>query len=182
MEVFQGNYKIYQSVMCLSGLWPYDNSILTRIHRVAFTLVLLGCMVTQVMTIKNVKMSLNETIGMISFGGQLLLYFIRYSTTIWTFPTTKYVLDNMQNDFNMLKDPIEAEMLLKDSILAKRILMIYIGKDIRGKMLYGISPGGVGVIDVDTTSEYDTLSALHQKEIKAHFQEMQHTFDHLGYH
>ncbi|XP_076646288.1 uncharacterized protein LOC143355395 isoform X1 [Halictus rubicundus] len=134
MEVFQGNYKIYHSVMCLSGLWPYDNSILTRIHRIAFTLFLLGCMVTQVMTIKNIKMSLNETIGMISFGAQLLLYFIRYFTTILTFPTTKYVLDNMQNDFIMLKDPIEAEMLLKDSILAKRILLVYIGLTCTGSL------------------------------------------------
>ncbi|XP_076379346.1 uncharacterized protein LOC117218872 isoform X2 [Megalopta genalis] len=131
MEVFQGNYKIYQSVMCLSGLWPYDNSISTKIHRIAITLIIFGCMVS---TIKNVKMSLNEIIVTLSFGAQLLLYFIRYFTSVLTFPTTKFVLDNMQSDYTMLEDPIEVEMLLKDSIVAKRILMVYIALTCTGSL------------------------------------------------
>ncbi|XP_078051763.1 uncharacterized protein LOC144477907, partial [Augochlora pura] len=48
--------------------------------------------------------------------------------------STKFVLDNMQSDYRMLDDPVEVEMLLKDSIVAKRILMVYIAMTCTGSL------------------------------------------------
>ncbi|XP_078051781.1 uncharacterized protein LOC144477933 [Augochlora pura] len=79
-------------------------------------------------------MSLKEIIAMLSFAAQLLLYFIRYFTSVLTFPTARFVLDNMQSDYRMLDDPVEVEMLLKDSIVAKRIIMVYVALTCTGSL------------------------------------------------
>ncbi|XP_076228226.1 uncharacterized protein LOC143175075 isoform X5 [Nomia melanderi] len=49
MDVFQKNYRAYCSVMYITGLWPYDNSIVTKIQRVLFCVLTLSSMVIQVL-------------------------------------------------------------------------------------------------------------------------------------
>ncbi|XP_076378794.1 uncharacterized protein LOC117225611 isoform X1 [Megalopta genalis] len=125
MEVFDGNYKFYHTLMCLTGLWPYDKSILTYIQRFVVLVMTFTCIASQICILTSVKVSLNEIIVMISFGSTLFLYFLRYSTSVVLFPVMTFVFDNMQRDFSQLKDPVELKILLEDSIVAKRIVQAY---------------------------------------------------------
>nr|XP_033335183.1 uncharacterized protein LOC117225611 [Megalopta genalis] len=47
MEVFDGNYKFYHTLMCLTGLWPYDKSILTYIQRFVVLVMTFTCIASQ---------------------------------------------------------------------------------------------------------------------------------------
>ncbi|XP_078036572.1 uncharacterized protein LOC144469797 isoform X2 [Augochlora pura] len=125
MEVFDGNYKFYQTLMCFTGLWPYDKSFLTNVQRFVVLVMTFTCIASQICITTSVKLSLNEVVVMISFGSTLFLYLLRYSTSVVFFPVMKFVLDNMQRDFSELRDPIELEMFLEDSIVAKRIVQAY---------------------------------------------------------
>ncbi|XP_076646338.1 uncharacterized protein LOC143355428 isoform X2 [Halictus rubicundus] len=125
MEVFQGNYKFYYSLMCTVGLWPYKNSFLTKIYRSIVVLMLCGCIVNQLSTLRNTNMTLNDIVVQLTFCFSLLLYAVRYVTSLLTFSTSKYVVENMQKDYDALKDPVELKLLMKYSITAKRMVQLY---------------------------------------------------------
>ncbi|XP_076226750.1 uncharacterized protein LOC143174883 isoform X2 [Nomia melanderi] len=47
MDVFQQNYGVYYSLMCVTGLWPFSQSTLMKIQRICFCLFILCCIVIQ---------------------------------------------------------------------------------------------------------------------------------------
>nr|XP_033333863.1 uncharacterized protein LOC117224821 isoform X1 [Megalopta genalis] len=141
MEVFRGNLKIYYSLLCFTGLWPYNNSVVIKIYRLAIMLILCGCIANQLSTIGNTKITLNEIITQISFGCTLFLYISRYFTTIITFPSIRYVFDSMEEDYVALKNSIELELLMKDLVTAKHIIQAYFVMTCAGIVCLFISLG-----------------------------------------
>ncbi|XP_076647798.1 uncharacterized protein LOC143356194 isoform X2 [Halictus rubicundus] len=141
MEVFQGNYKIYYSLMCFMGLWPYNNSIPTKIYRSAVLTLICGAMVIQLSTMRNSEMTLNDIIVQISFCFSLLIEATRYFTSLLTLSSIKYVFENMQKDYTKVKDSVEVELLLKHSIIAKRIMQSYFALTCGGTMCLFLTLG-----------------------------------------
>ncbi|XP_076378795.1 odorant receptor Or2-like isoform X2 [Megalopta genalis] len=164
MEVFDGNYKFYHTLMCLTGLWPYDKSILTYIQRFVVLVMTFTCIASQICILTSVKVSLNEIIVMISFGSTLFLYFLRYSTSVVLFPVMTFVFDNMQRDFSQLKDPVELKILLEDSIVAKRIVQAYFAMVCTGGLCLVGSLGISTFVDSDIQLHFLNLLGFFYKE------------------
>ncbi|XP_076655269.1 uncharacterized protein LOC143360373 isoform X2 [Halictus rubicundus] len=126
MEVFEGNLKFYHTLTCFTGLWPSDRSILRNIQRFVVLLMTITCILTQMMTARNEKMALDNIIVLLSFACTLLLYFGRYFCTLLTFPLMRFLYEHMQKDYDEVKNnPVELELLMEDSITAKRIIQVY---------------------------------------------------------
>ena len=41
MSLFQTRYRTYYSMLCITGLWPFDDSTFAKIQRVAFVIITL---------------------------------------------------------------------------------------------------------------------------------------------
>ncbi|KZC09912.1 hypothetical protein WN55_00558 [Dufourea novaeangliae] len=48
MDVFQRNYNMYYNVLCITGLWPFDDSLPSKIQRVVISVLTLWCIGVQV--------------------------------------------------------------------------------------------------------------------------------------
>ncbi|XP_076175244.1 uncharacterized protein LOC143150682 [Ptiloglossa arizonensis] len=97
MDVFRREYNTYYSLLCITGLWPFDNSIFTNVQRVIFCLIPLSCIVVQVTyTQRTLNVHLTYTtyvtvnfypakfsISMLKYNGcfdcYVDLFFIKYS-------------------------------------------------------------------------------------------------------
>ncbi|XP_076227919.1 uncharacterized protein LOC143175041 isoform X2 [Nomia melanderi] len=126
MDVFRKNYRSYCSVMYITGLWPYDNSIVTKIRRAVFCILTLTCMVIQAWTIRMVETTVENVLVLLSFLLPTLLFFLRYVGYITNFPVLKVGFEKIQNDCMRLKDPIEAHLLMKEIEQSRRVLLILI--------------------------------------------------------
>ncbi|XP_076288859.1 uncharacterized protein LOC143213144 [Lasioglossum baleicum] len=127
MEAFEGNYKVYYSVMWFTGLWPYNDSFLLRLYRAAILLMIIGCLVNQLCTMTNSTMTIPEIVVQISFSFTLFLYTARYLTGLVSMEAHRHNISNMQKDHLALKDSIEFDLLLKHSIVGKRVMQLYCG-------------------------------------------------------
>ncbi|XP_076378367.1 uncharacterized protein LOC117221066 isoform X4 [Megalopta genalis] len=145
MNAFRENYKTYYSLMNAAGLWPHDRTVLAWIRRVAFGLLAASLVVNQIMTLRNLEPTLYDFTVLISYCTPILMYNIRYVSSILTFPTIKYVLNSLEHDYVTLKDPMELKILMRHSLLAKRIVQMYVALTCSG-LLFIIATLGVPTI------------------------------------
>ncbi|XP_078041392.1 uncharacterized protein LOC144472305 [Augochlora pura] len=145
MNAFQENYKTYYSLMNATGLWPHDRTLLTWIRRVVYGLLASSLVVNQVMTLRNLKPTLYDLTVLISYCTPILMYNIRYFSSIMTLPTIKHVLNNLQHDYVTINDPVELKILMRHSLLAKRIIQMYIAVTCTG-LLFLIGTLGLPTI------------------------------------
>ncbi|XP_078036838.1 uncharacterized protein LOC144469958 [Augochlora pura] len=164
MEVFDGNYKFYYTLTCFTGLWPYDKSILTYIQRFVYLVMTFSCIASQIFITTNVKLSLNDIVVMTSFGLTLLLYFLRYSFSVLSFSQMKFMYDTMKTNFSEVKDPVEQEILLEDSIIAKHIVQLYFVMMCTGGVSLIGTLGISTVIDSDIQLHFLNLLGFFYKE------------------
>nr|XP_033327583.1 uncharacterized protein LOC117221066 [Megalopta genalis] len=97
------------------------------------------------MTLRNLEPTLYDFTVLISYCTPILMYNIRYVSSILTFPTIKYVLNSLEHDYVTLKDPMELKILMRHSLLAKRIVQMYIALTCSG-LLFIIATLGVPTI------------------------------------
>ncbi|XP_078051990.1 uncharacterized protein LOC144478142 [Augochlora pura] len=126
MDVFQKNYSTYCTVLSLVGLWPYDESLLSKLQRVVVSLLTLLCIVIQVSTLKLVELSLYNIVIVLSYTFPLLLYFIRYVGFVVNFSVIRSVFNNVERDCTTLEDPVEVDILLKHMADARRVIQVYV--------------------------------------------------------
>ncbi|XP_076656421.1 uncharacterized protein LOC143361049 [Halictus rubicundus] len=127
MQAFRRYYTVYYCVLCLTGLWPYNESILSKIHRILVFLLTFFCIVIQVSSIKRVEVTLHNMLTMLSYTCPMMLFMIRYIGFVVNFPVVKSFMRNMQHDCDMLDNPIEAQILIKHIEKGRRIVFIFLG-------------------------------------------------------
>ncbi|XP_076226760.1 uncharacterized protein LOC143174887 isoform X4 [Nomia melanderi] len=85
MVSFQKNYGIYYSMLCITGLWPFYQSTLSKIQRTFYSVCTLCCIVVQVSSIQNVELTLDNLLRMLSFTCPMALFLLRYLCFIYNF-------------------------------------------------------------------------------------------------
>ncbi|XP_076378918.1 uncharacterized protein LOC143259628 [Megalopta genalis] len=125
MNVFQTYYSVFYSVMCFAGLWPFDESIKSRIRRTAVLLIMFASIVIQVSSIKHVELTFQNMLTTLSFTLPLLMCFFRYIGFVMNFPAVKFFLENLQHDYDMLKNPDEMEIFTNNLKKSKQIINIF---------------------------------------------------------
>ncbi|XP_078051431.1 uncharacterized protein LOC144477580 isoform X2 [Augochlora pura] len=131
MDGFQKNYTTYYNVMCITGLWPGDHSLITKVQRFVFCLLTLGCIGIQVSTLALIEISLYNLLQVLSFTFPMLLFFLRYVGFIANFPV-KSVFDCLERDYVATKDPIEVDIFMKQVVGARRAIMALVALAIAG--------------------------------------------------
>nr|XP_033323530.1 uncharacterized protein LOC117218901 [Megalopta genalis] len=126
MDVFRESYSTYCFVLCMTGLWPDDESLLTRIQRVAFTLLNISCIVVQATTLKTAELTLYNTLIMLSYSFPMILYFLRYSWFVMNISEIRAVFESIGRDYSTMKDPLELGMFMKHMAETRRVIMAYI--------------------------------------------------------
>ncbi|XP_076383537.1 uncharacterized protein LOC117218901 isoform X3 [Megalopta genalis] len=126
MDVFRESYSTYCFVLCMTGLWPDDESLLTRIQRVAFTLLIISCIVVQATTLKTAELTLYNALIMLSYSFPMILYFLRYSWFVMNISEIRAVFESIGRDYSTMKDPLELGMFMKHMAETRRVIMAYI--------------------------------------------------------
>ncbi|XP_078049131.1 uncharacterized protein LOC144476282 isoform X2 [Augochlora pura] len=124
MDAFQKTYSTYYIVLCITGLLPNDQSLKTKVHRLSFCLLTLFCIGMQVSTLRMVEISQRNILQMLSFTFPMLLFFLRYVGFIITFPVIRSIFEGIERDYVGMKDPMEMDIITKQVVEAKRVIMI----------------------------------------------------------
>ncbi|XP_078051436.1 uncharacterized protein LOC144477584 [Augochlora pura] len=134
MDVFRRNYSTYYCILRFTGLWPFDESVLPKIHRIVFSAVSVSCIMIQVSTIQHVEMTLSNILTLLSFTCPMLLFLFRYITFVINFPLLKNYLRNIQNDCVTIQNPDEVKILEKYRTKMKHVLQLFIGLSVAGSL------------------------------------------------
>ncbi|XP_076383542.1 uncharacterized protein LOC117218895 isoform X2 [Megalopta genalis] len=126
MDVFRESYSTYCFVLCMTGLWPDDESLLAKVQRIAFSLLNISCIVVQATTLKTVEITLYNILIMLSYSFPMILYFLRYSWFVINISEIRAVFESIGRDCSTLKNPLEVEMLMKHMAETRRVIMAYI--------------------------------------------------------
>ncbi|XP_076656413.1 uncharacterized protein LOC143361046 isoform X1 [Halictus rubicundus] len=132
MDAFRRNYGVYYSVLCFTGLWPYEVSTLSKIQRVVVSMLTLCCIAVQIFSLTHVEITLHNLLTMLSYTGPMLLFFLRYVGFVVNFPVVRSFLQNMENDCKMLENPHEMKILLKHIEKSKFLVFIFLGMSFLG--------------------------------------------------
>ncbi|XP_078051648.1 uncharacterized protein LOC144477785 [Augochlora pura] len=127
MDLLRKNFSSYSVLLSCTGLWPYDQSVITTIGRVTYTFLNLSIIGIQLSTIRSVEATSYNIVTALSYSAPVFLCLLRYLSFVVNFSTVKSVYENYENDFNRFNDPIEQDMLKRHMERGRRITLIYIG-------------------------------------------------------
>ncbi|XP_025988045.2 uncharacterized protein LOC105197964 isoform X2 [Solenopsis invicta] len=110
-------YKLNRRLLLLVGLWPYEHSIYKYCQMIFCNIIVIFtsiCQITKLISeIKKSAISQNIEI-MLKFLSPIvvfLIYLIKYETFCIVAKKIKYLMDHVEEDWNMLKDKRELEIL-----------------------------------------------------------------------
>ncbi|XP_076288344.1 uncharacterized protein LOC143212915 [Lasioglossum baleicum] len=154
MDIFRQKYSIYYNVLYITGLWPYNQSIPSKILRMVFPLLTLCCIAIQVIleikileitcslkimdlscekknskvsTLRLIEMSLYNILMLLSYCFPMLLFFLRYVGFVVNFPVIRCLYENIVKDYTTLSNPVESEMLTKQIVETGRVVLLLLG-------------------------------------------------------
>ncbi|XP_076378879.1 uncharacterized protein LOC143259621 isoform X7 [Megalopta genalis] len=136
MDTFRKNCAVYYSMLYYAGLWPYDHSIRAKVQRVAFIVLIISCIVCQILTLRNVEITLRNIVSMLSYTFLMLVYFFRYCGFIANFDLLKSFIEDIQNDFAILKNAAEIEIFKKQIRKSNRLTFLVLGYAIIVLLMY----------------------------------------------
>ncbi|XP_076226781.1 uncharacterized protein LOC116432838 [Nomia melanderi] len=123
MYVIEREYKAYCVLLRIIGLWPFDHSLTTKIHRTLFTIVPLGCIATQVSLIPS-DVTFKNLLLTMSVSFPMLIFSFRYVGIIYTFPIIRFMYENLQSDYETLQNPVELGILSKHAEISRRVFFV----------------------------------------------------------
>ncbi|XP_012541789.2 uncharacterized protein LOC105839789 [Monomorium pharaonis] len=116
---FVGNvyYKLNRRLLLLVGLWPYEHSIYKYCQMILYNIIIiftLICQITKLITLKNVKSRntdmMLKLLSLIVFD---IIFITKYQTFCIVARKIRYLMDHVKEDWNMLKDKRELEIITK---------------------------------------------------------------------
>ncbi|XP_078051693.1 uncharacterized protein LOC144477828 [Augochlora pura] len=134
MDVFQTYYRVYYSVLCFIGLWPYHKSYKLKILRIFILLILTSSIAIQLSSLKRVDPTLDNILRSLSFTFPVLMFIVRYIGFVNNFSIVKCFMQNLQQDYSMLENPYEVEILIKNIEKSKRVINVFFGKNTRRRI------------------------------------------------
>ncbi|XP_078052241.1 uncharacterized protein LOC144478221 isoform X2 [Augochlora pura] len=127
MDTFRKNYTVYYTMLNVTALWPYDESLLSRIQRVLFPLLIISLISIQVIKLRTVEMSLYNIVTMLSLTCPMALFFLRFIGFTINRSGMRDVLTMIENDYKSVKDSVENDIFLKHIVVARRVIMAFLG-------------------------------------------------------
>ncbi|XP_076226756.1 uncharacterized protein LOC143174886 isoform X2 [Nomia melanderi] len=127
MDTFQRNYRVYYSMLYIIALWPFSQSTTSKLQKTFVSACFLCCTIVQVSSIKNVEITLDNLLKMLSFTCPLILFSLRYLGFIINFPLTKSFIEAIDKHCNTLTVPAERKILFNYIKKTESVALIYLG-------------------------------------------------------
>ncbi|KAH0952632.1 Or9e33 [Eciton burchellii] len=123
---FQERYFSFNRIILLaSGLWPYQQSKLTRLQITFFSGILLGNLVFQFSRLLFVEYTFDFTIRILTASFYFTFFTIKYIFFLRNMETMKYLMERLQNIYNNLRDKNEIAIYDKYGKIARRITITF---------------------------------------------------------
>ncbi|XP_033347553.1 uncharacterized protein LOC117232329 [Bombus vosnesenskii] len=126
MDVFYRQYNIYRILLSISGLWPYHKSIYSTIHRISISVIMLAYIVFEVLSLFKSGITFRNCILTLSTTCPIMVFFMRYVTSVAMSPVNLYILDNLRKTDTTLKDELEVQILMKYVDSSTYIISIFL--------------------------------------------------------
>ncbi|XP_076227253.1 uncharacterized protein LOC143174944 isoform X2 [Nomia melanderi] len=113
MEEFQNVHYTYFKLLYILGLWPYHDTIRSKIKRLVILILTISCIVIQYSSLTNAEKTLENVLKTLSFSCPMILFALRYFALIRGFPMIKMIFTSIENDLKTFKDTIEIDFLIE---------------------------------------------------------------------
>ncbi|XP_078051823.1 uncharacterized protein LOC144477970 [Augochlora pura] len=136
MDTFRKNCAVYYSILYYAGLWPYDHSIRAKVQRVAFHVLIISSIVCQIISLRNVDITLNNIVKVLSYSFLMMVYLLRYCGFLSNFNLLKSFLEDIENDFDMLRNTTEIKLLKMQIQKSNRLSMFILAQTLTIHFMY----------------------------------------------
>ncbi|XP_048260775.1 uncharacterized protein LOC110119244 [Bombus terrestris] len=126
MDVFYRQYNTYRILLSVLGLWPYHKSIYSTIHRILISAIMLAYIVFQVLSLFKAGITFLGCVVTLSATCPIMVFFMRYVSSVATLPVNIYLFDNLRRMDTMLKDELEVQILMKHVDYSTYIISIFL--------------------------------------------------------
>nr|XP_033204166.1 uncharacterized protein LOC117164866 [Bombus vancouverensis nearcticus] len=126
MDVFYRQYNTYRILLSISGLWPYHKSIYSTIHRISISVIMLAYIVFEVLSLFKSGITFRNCILTLSTTCPIMVFFMRYVTSVAMSPVNVYIFDNLRMTDTTLKDELEVQILMKYVDYSTYIISIFL--------------------------------------------------------
>ncbi|XP_070159886.1 odorant receptor 46a-like [Polyergus mexicanus] len=122
-------YKINRVLLKILGLWPYQQSYFSLIHKVLFASLLLTFILVQLLVFVTTQYDTNLLLKILSTVFPIVFVTIKYCSLIIQADSVKKMLEQIQDDWRLLKNKLEVDFIKKYAynIQFSSIILILIG-------------------------------------------------------
>ncbi|KAL6448877.1 hypothetical protein ACFW04_000549 [Cataglyphis niger] len=110
---FLGNkyYKLNRHLLQLVGLWPYDHSLFKYCQAIFCNIIVAFMVVDQIAKLITLERNINLMLKLFLPIVLGFIYIIKYQTFCIVAKKIRYLMDRVEQDWNMLKDKKELEII-----------------------------------------------------------------------
>ncbi|XP_029673529.1 uncharacterized protein LOC115241741 [Formica exsecta] len=106
-------YKISRVLLKTLGLWPYQQSYFSQIHKVLCASLLLTFILVQLLVLVTTQYNTNLLLKILSTVFPILFVTVKYCFFIIQADSVKKMLEQMQDDWRLLKNKVEVDIIEK---------------------------------------------------------------------
>ncbi|XP_025263481.1 uncharacterized protein LOC109610505 isoform X2 [Camponotus floridanus] len=117
-------YKINRIILKTLGLWPYQQSYLTQIHKILFAGILWTFILVQLLVFITTQYNINLLLKILSLVFPTLFGTIKYILFIIQADSVKQLLEQVRNDWRLLKNKLEIDIIEKYACNSRLFTMI----------------------------------------------------------
>ncbi|XP_071573013.1 uncharacterized protein [Temnothorax nylanderi] len=138
MYVIEERYKINRIILKTLGLWPYQQSYFTQIHKVLFASILLTFILAQLLVFITTQYNTDLLFTILSVVFPVLFATVKYFLFIVETNSLKQLMEQIRNDWNSLKDKLEIDIIEKYASNMRLFTISAIAFGYIGVFLFGI--------------------------------------------
>ncbi|KAF3054362.1 Odorant receptor 335 [Nylanderia fulva] len=129
-------YEINRMLLEILGLWPYQQSYFAEIRKVFFVSTLSAFIIVQLLAFTTTQYSTNLLLKILSLTLPILFCIAKYYIFIIQADAVKQMLERIQDNWRMLKNKLEVDIVEKHSYIARFLTIILMGFCCFGLIMY----------------------------------------------
>ncbi|XP_029673534.1 uncharacterized protein LOC115241747 [Formica exsecta] len=153
-------YKINQVILKTLGLWPYQQSYLTQIHKVLFAGILLTFILAQLLVFITTQYNINLFLKILSIVFPTLFGTIKYGLFIIQADSIKQLMEQIRNDWRLLQNKLEIDIIEKYAYNSRLFTVTVMAFTLLGASFCGILQLLPVILDIITPLNESRLCQL----------------------
>ncbi|KAH0945377.1 hypothetical protein HN011_009606 [Eciton burchellii] len=117
------DYKLNRVFLLITGLWPHRHITLRQIQGIVSSCILISVTSPQLIKLITIKYDTTLVLKILSSALPFLLFIVKYVTFYFVTENIRELMQQIQNDWNILKDNNELEIIRRYAKVAKLYTM-----------------------------------------------------------